>query len=85
MIKIEEFDLLELIHWARRYCDGRATFAPSSFNNVYARIRSSYPDLLRCKDDFDETLLEKGKYWPYAQDGMYKERNGSYDARPKKE
>ena len=76
-------DLIDLIHWARRYCDGRATFAPSSFNQVYARIRSAYPDLLRCNDRFDETLMEHGSYWPYAQDGMHDPETGKMDARPR--
>lgn len=38
MIEIEERDLLDLIHWARRYCDGRMTYAPSSFNKIYQRL-----------------------------------------------
>lgn len=82
MINVEESDLMDLIHWARRYCDGRATFAPTEFNKVYERIRSNHPDLIRCKDNFDATLKDRGAYWPYAQDGMYSHENGSYDARP---
>lgn len=31
---------------------------------------------------FDDTLKDRGAYWPYAQDGMY-EKTGRYDARPK--
>ncbi len=72
--------LLDLIFWARRYCDGRSTYAPSSFNKIYKEIRSEYPDLLRCKDQFDDTLKDKGAFWPYAQDGMYNPENGSFDA-----
>jgi len=81
LVKIESKDLLELIYWARRYCDGRSTYAPSSFNNIYVRIRSDYPDLLRYEDRLDETLMNNGSYWPYAQDGMYDEKTGSFDAR----
>lgn len=80
-VAIEIKDLFDLIHWARRYCDGRATYAPSSFNQVYARIRSAYPDLVRCNDRMDETLMDNGAYWPYAQDGMYDPKTGKYDAR----
>jgi hypothetical protein len=80
-IIVNKYDLLELIYWARRYCDGRSTYAPTRFNGIYKRIRSQYPDLLRLKDQFDETLKDKGMYWPYAQDGMYNENTGQYDAR----
>jgi len=37
--------------------------------------------LLKDQDLKDETLTEKGKYWPYAQDGMYDEKTGHFDAR----
>lgn len=80
-VAIEIKDLFDLIHWARRYCDGRSTFAPSSFNQVYSRIRSAYPDLVRCNDRMDETLMGRGAYWPYAQDGMYNPNTVNYDAR----
>lgn len=82
-MEIEKDHLMELIYWARRYCDGRSTYAPSRFNNIYQCIRSQYPDIIRCQDQFDQTLTEKGKYWPYAQDGMYNENTGSFDARTK--
>lgn len=36
-IKIEQ-QLLDLIHWARRYCDERTTYAPTSFNQEYENI-----------------------------------------------
>ena len=79
-MKIEEKDLLELIFWARRYCDGRATYAPSEFNKLYANITSKHPEIIQ-KDQFDSTLYNKGEFWPYAQDGMYNSNTGSYDAR----
>jgi len=80
-VTISQEDLIELLYWARRYCDGRATYAPTRFNWIYNRIRSQYPDLLRFKDEFDGTLKDKGAYWPYAQDAMYNEKTGAYDAR----
>lgn len=73
--------LIELIYWERRYCDGRSTYAPTRFNRLYEHLRSKYPDLIRCKDQFDPTLMNKGSYWPYAQDGMFDEKTGAYDAR----
>lgn len=82
-IEIDETDLSDLIHYARRYCDGRSTYAPFQFNNIYQRIRSRNPDFIRNYDHFDQTLSENGKYWPYAQDGMYNEQTGNFDAKPK--
>lgn len=83
MTKIEEQHLLDLIHWARRYCDGRRTYAPSRFNQLYEYIVHLNPKLKE-KDYFDETLMEKGRYWPYAQDGQYDSNTGHYDAIPMK-
>lgn len=81
-MKISEEDLLELIYWARRYCDGRATYAPSRFNQLYDKIVQMNPTIfIKEKDQFDQTLMDKGKYWPYAQDGMFNENTGAYDAR----
>lgn len=80
-MEIDKDDLMDLLHWARRYCDRRSTGAPSSFNAVYQRIRSEYPDIFRCDDKFDKTLMDKGAYWPYAQDGMYNKETGHFDAR----
>lgn len=83
MIKIEEDHLLELIYWARRYCDRRSTYAPSRFNQLYENIVHLNPTIsIKEKDQFDQTLMDKGKYWPYAQDGMFNETTGAYDARP---
>lgn len=80
-VEIRIQDLLDLIHWARRYCDYRRTYVPSDFNRIYDRIKERYPDL---KDEMDETLMENGKFWPYAQDGQYNEKTGNFDARPRK-
>lgn len=81
LIQVSRDDLMELIYWARRYCDRRSTYAPTRFNSIYSRIRIAYPDVMRCHDEFDETLMEKGAYWPYAQDGMYNKETGDFDAR----
>ncbi len=80
-IKISERDLIDLIHYARRYCDGRSTYSPSEFNQIYSRIRADNPDFIKCYDIKDKTLMNNGEFWPYAQDGMYKKDNKSFDAR----
>lgn len=67
-VKITPEDLAELIYWARRYCDGRHSYAPSSFNSLYKRIKFDNPDFIPLDDKFDHTLTENGKFWPYAQD-----------------
>lgn len=85
MCKLHEKDLLELIYWARRYCDGRSTYAPSRFNQLYENIEQLNPTIsIKEKDQFDPTLTDKGKYWPYAQDGMFNENTAAFDARPTK-
>lgn len=72
MIEIEESDLMDLIHWSRRYCDGRRTYAVSSFNELYDRIRDNRPILFELQDKFDDTLTDDGKYFPHAKDGDFK-------------
>lgn len=79
-MNISEKDLLDLIHFARRYCDNRKTPAPNTFNKVYDRIVHVNPTIKE-KDKIDETLKDKGKFWPYAQDGSYKDETGYFDAR----
>ncbi len=87
-MEIHDQDLMDLIFWARRYCDRRATYAPSSFNRIYKKIMSKYglpnDEALKLRsienDQKDETLMKNGSYWPYAQDGMFDEKTGSYDA-----
>lgn len=81
-VEIEEKDLLDLIHWARRYCDYRSTYAPSSFNQLYDKIVHFNPSI-KDEDEFDPTLMDEGKFFPYAQDGHYDPKTGSYDALPK--
>lgn len=68
-IKISERDLLDLISWARRYCDNRSTYAPSSFNQLYDRL------VIDCSfieeyDEKDHTLKDRGKYFPHAYDPL---------------
>jgi hypothetical protein len=65
----------ELIYWARRYCDGRHTYAPSAFNDILLLIMNRYPDIEEGVH-VDKTLTKDGAYWPWAQDEMC-------DARPK--
>lgn len=79
MIPVYKNHLLDLLYWARRYCDGRATYAPSNFNQIYKWIAKD--NRVLPGDMLDQTLKENGKYWPYAQDGMYDENTGAFDAR----
>ena len=76
-------ELMELIFWARRYCDRRATYAPSEFNRMYEKIVQLNPQIKE-RDQFDPTLKDRGAYWPHAQDGMHNASTGAYDALPKK-
>jgi hypothetical protein len=78
-VTIDSKDLRELIYWARRYCDGRSTYAPSSFNEILKNILLSYPNIEK-NIQVDSTLTDEGKYWPWAQDGMYKD-GITFDAR----
>ena len=82
-VEIEEKDLLDLIWWARRYCDSRSTFAPTEFNQLYERVVQMYEEIVQ-KDQFDHILFNKGEFWPYAQDGMYNKDTGAYNAMPRK-
>lgn len=66
-------DIAEILYWARRYCDGRATYAPFSFNRTYDRILSKFPEIKDIDKYVDKTLTEQGKFFPYAQDYMYRE------------
>lgn len=60
---IDQVDLLELIHFARRYCDGRKTNVPLIFNDIYERlIKDNY---WMGKEPFDKTV----KNFPHAEKG----------------
>ena len=69
-VNIDSKHLLKLIHWARRYVDGRRTYVPSDFNNIYDVIMSKNPEL-KSLEFVDQTLTENGKYFPHATDGDY--------------
>jgi hypothetical protein len=74
-------DLLDLVFWARRYCDKRSTYGPIVFNEIYSRLMKS--DLsFREKDTLDITLMDNGAYWPYAQDAMYDPISEKFNAIP---
>lgn len=77
-VEIESKDLMDLLWMARRYADGRSTYVPSVFNEIYEKLLHSYPELINSERE-DGTL----DYFPYAQDGMYNKDTGSFDARPK--
>lgn len=70
-VSIDARNLLELIHWARRYADKRCTYVPDDFNRIYNEIMSQYP-LLKEHEFLDKTLAEDGKYFPYATIGIVK-------------
>ena len=82
MIEVEEEDLMDLIHFARRYCDGRSTPSPFTFNMIYERLRDVRPELLQRMDAFDITLKAQGFWWPHAQDGNYNPDTGAFNAMP---
>lgn len=62
----------QMIWMARRYADGRRTLTPSNFNYAYDTLREIYGTDIEYIDSdkwVDTTLMEDGKYFPYAQDG----------------
>lgn len=81
MLEIEQEDLLDLLHWARRYCDRRCTYVPHEFNEIYNKLLLSYP-FLKDKDRVDQTLMDEGKFFPYCQDGMYNSETNQFNAIP---
>lgn len=82
-VSIRKDTLLDLIHWARRYCDGLVTYDPSLFNRCYRKIIKEYPEISSL-DQFDRTLKDEGSYWPYCKDGWYEWEKSQYDAMPEK-
>lgn len=80
-IVVDKHIVLEMVFWARRYCDQRATYAPTDFNKMYKTLEHDYPEIFPSQDQKDKTLMHGGKYWPYAQDGMYREDQRGFDAR----
>ena len=81
-VSIDLRQLLDLIHAARRYADFRCTYAAFSFNRLYDALIKEHP-ILAQMDILDETLMERGKYFPYAQDGNFNSESGAFDARPR--
>jgi len=71
--------LLSLIHWARRYADGRMTWVPRDFNEIYFIITNQYPYLKNLEFQ-DKLLTHDGRHFPYAQDGSSLEKNDKFDA-----
>ena len=67
-IKVDLDLVLEMVYWARRYCDGRSTYSPSSFNHAYEMLDYQSLGKIKTNDREDKTLMEEGKFWPYAQD-----------------
>lgn len=49
----------------------RCTYVPSDFNRIYDSIMKEYP-YLKSMEFKDETLIENGRFFPYATDGDYK-------------
>ena len=80
-IVVDKQIVLDLVFWARRYCDQRATFAPTDFNKIYKVLSNDYPQIFPSEDQEDKTLMNQGEFWPYAQDGMYGTSGESWDAR----
>lgn len=81
-VKVDLEDILEMVYWARRYCDGRSTYAPSSFNKRYQNLNYETMGQLQIQDKHDDTLTNEGEYWPFAQDGMFNPETFAFDARP---
>jgi hypothetical protein len=66
-LTIEEYDLLELIHYARRYCDGRYTGAPDNFNAIYDRLRTAAGVTLQ-EERSDAHVVTSFPYATYGPD-----------------
>ena len=56
----------DIILMARRYAEGRSTYAPSMFNDAYDVLRDSIGDSLELSNPGDSTV----RNYPYATDGM---------------
>ncbi len=82
-VKISIADLVTLIFYARRYCDGRSTYAPHEFNRLYDRINDANDNKIALHDIGDKSLMHDGSYWPYAQDGMCTTLRDHFDAVPR--
>lgn len=55
----------DIIWMARRYADGRSTYAPSMFNDAYDVLRNELEDTI------DKAVDAVVPTFPYAQDGQF--------------
>ena len=58
--------IADIVWMARRYADGRMTYAPSMFNDAYDQLRDLLGDDIELKAD-DLTI----KNFPYATDEQF--------------
>lgn len=79
-VDVDARDLLELIHWARRYADMRCTWVPGDFNKIYDKIIIKNPWITDL-EFVDKYLTENGRYFPYAVHGNFKEINDEIQSR----
>jgi hypothetical protein len=63
-----------IVKFARRYANGRMTFAPITFNEEYDIIRTNFDN--KWKEPRDEHIPT----FPYAQDGHYEKFKPSFNA-----
>ncbi len=70
-IEINQKDFLDLVHWARRYADGRLTGVPDSFNRIYSWLEKNYPELMSSEQSDAHVV----KNWPYAEEGKHGQQN----------
>lgn len=76
-IKITVRQLLDLIHWARRYCNGRSTSSPHDFNLMYWELANRYPDIVTFDKEKPDNSIE---FFPFAQDGMFRKEDNRFNA-----
>jgi len=70
-----------ILYMARRYADGRSTYAPHMFNDAYDTLR----DILGKGESLELTTGDvEVSTWPYAQDGMYNPKQKSFAIGPRK-
>ena len=68
------FAIKEILWMARRYADGRRTFAATNFNDAYDTLRDIFDvdiEYNNIDEWVDQTLTDNGAYFPYAQDGQF--------------
>lgn len=64
--KVKESHLLDLIWMARRYADGRMTYAVSQFNDIYDSMHIDVREKDQARPDPAVTVK-----FPHAHDGMW--------------